>query len=95
LDRCYTVHMPTTKPRYTVTDTGEVAEMLDVAQRRWPQERDRRRLLLALAAAGRDAIAPETEIAERVARRERQRQALARAHHLVDGERLLSDVAWR
>ncbi|MGI8413258.1 MAG: hypothetical protein ACR2QA_12395 [Solirubrobacteraceae bacterium] len=87
--------MPTTKPRYTVTDTGDLAEMLDVAQRRWPQEQDRRRLLLALAAAGRDAIAPKTEIAERSVRREPQREALARAHHLVDRDGLLSDAAWR
>lgn len=28
--------MPTTKPRYAVTDTGDVARALDVAQRRWP-----------------------------------------------------------
>ena len=28
--------MPTTKPRYAVTDTGDVALALDVAQRRWP-----------------------------------------------------------
>jgi len=28
--------MPTTKPRYAVTDTGDVAQALDVAQRVWP-----------------------------------------------------------
>jgi hypothetical protein len=51
--------MPTTKPRYTVTDTGELSEQLDEAQRRWPDVRDRRQLLLHLAAAGRDAIEHE------------------------------------
>mgnify|MGYP006915253010 CR=1 FL=1 len=38
--------MPTTKPRYTVTDTGEVSELLDRAQRRWPDLHDRKKLLL-------------------------------------------------
>ncbi len=28
--------MPTTRPRYTVTDTGGVREMLDLAHRRYP-----------------------------------------------------------
>jgi hypothetical protein len=55
--------VPTTKPRYTVTDTGEVSELLDEAQRRWPEVRDRKALLLRLAAAGREAI--EREGAER------------------------------
>jgi hypothetical protein len=48
--------MPTTKPRYTFTDTGELREQLDAAQRRWPGVRDRKELLLRLAAAGREAI---------------------------------------
>lgn len=51
--------MPTTKPRYTVTDTGELSEQLDQAQRRWPDVHDRKDLLLRLAAAGRDAIERE------------------------------------
>src|ERR1700729_851752 len=54
--QCYTSSMPTTKPRYTVTDTGELSDQLDQAQRRWPQVRDRKELLLKLAAAGHDAI---------------------------------------
>ena len=48
--------MPTKKPRYMLTDTGELSELLDVAQRRWPGVEDRKALLLRLAAAGRDAI---------------------------------------
>jgi hypothetical protein len=51
--------MPTTKPRYTITDTGTVSEQLDEAQRRWPEVHDRKELLLRLAAAGRAAIARE------------------------------------
>jgi hypothetical protein len=53
--------MPTTKPRYTITDTGTVSEQLDEAQRRWPEVRDRKELLLRLAAAGRDAITREID----------------------------------
>ena len=51
--------MPTTKPRYTVTHTGELSELLDQAQRRWPEVDDRKELLPRLAAAGREAIERE------------------------------------
>jgi hypothetical protein len=53
--------MPTTKPRYTITDTGTVSEQLDAAQRRWPEVRDRKELLLRLAAAGNAAITREID----------------------------------
>jgi len=53
--------MPTTRPRYTLTDTGVLREQLDAAQRRWPDVRDRKELLLRLADAGQKAIARETE----------------------------------
>jgi DNA-binding MarR family transcriptional regulator len=53
--------MPTTKPRYTFTDTGALREQLDEAQRRWPEVRDRKELLLRLTAAGRKAIRREAE----------------------------------
>jgi hypothetical protein len=87
--------VPTTHPRYTVTDTGDVREMLDLAERRWPDVADRRALLLRLAAAGRAAIAPEVDAGERERRRRRQRDALGRAGELVDTDALLADVAWR
>lgn len=58
--------MPTTKPRYTVTDSGAVSELLDEAQRRWPEVSDRKELLLRLAEAGREAIERDGE-ARRVA----------------------------
>ena len=51
--------MPTTKPRYTVTDTGELSELLDAAQRRWPDVPDRKDLLLKLVATGGEAIERE------------------------------------
>lgn len=53
--------MPTSKPRYMLTDTGNLSELLDAAQRRWPEETDRKALLLRLAAAGGEAIAAEAE----------------------------------
>lgn len=53
--------MPTTRPRYTLTDTGMLREQLDDAQRRWPEVRNRKELLLRLAEAGRKAIAHEAD----------------------------------
>jgi hypothetical protein len=85
--------VPTTKPRYVITDTGETAEMLDRAHRAWPQVSDRKELLLRLAAAGRDAI--EAREADVAARRDAQRGALARAAERVDVDVLLRDDAWR
>jgi hypothetical protein len=49
--------VPTTKPRYTITDTGEISEQLDQAQQHWPDVHDRKELLLRLATAGHRAIA--------------------------------------
>jgi len=51
--------MPTVRPRYTFTDTGMLREQLDDAQRRWPEVRSRKELLLRLAEAGREAITRE------------------------------------
>lgn len=53
--------MPTTRPRYTLTDTGTLREQLDEAQRRWPEVQDRKELLLRLTAAGQKAIEREAE----------------------------------
>jgi hypothetical protein len=89
------IAVPTTQPRYTVTDSGDLRRMLDVAQRRWPEVRDRRQLLLLLAAAGHEAIAGEFLVEERSARRDRQRAALARSTDLVETETLLADAAWQ
>ena len=84
--------MPTSRPRYTVTDTGRVREMLDVAEKRWPGV-DRKELLLRLTEAGRNAV--ERDLRDSVARRERQRHAIRDVAALVDTDVLLSDVAWR
>lgn len=47
--------MPTTRPRYQVTETESVAQALDRAARRWPGE-PRSKLLLRLVAAGAETL---------------------------------------
>lgn len=81
--------MPTTKPRYTVTDTGELSEQLDEAQRRWPEVQNRKELLLRLAAAGRDAI--EREARERGAAIRETAGALTGVYQLNELERMRED----
>lgn len=81
--------MPTTKPRYTLTDTGALSEQLDEAQRRWPEVRDRKELLLRLAAAGREAI--EREGRERGAAIEETAGSLTGVYRPDELERLRED----
>lgn len=85
--------MPTTHPRYTVTDTGATAELLDLAQLAWPDVHDRRQLLLRLAAAGGESL--REQLQRREERQRRQREGLARTAELVDIDLLLGDAAWR
>jgi hypothetical protein len=87
--------VPTTRPRYTVTDTAEVSEMLDLAQRAWPDVTDRKQLLLRLAATGRDALEQQLGDDDRVRRRAEQVEAMKRAATLMDIDLLLSDAAWK
>ena len=75
-----------------MTDTGQTAELLDLAQRVWPEISDRRQLLLRLTEAGGRAL--EAELAALDDRRERQRAGLGRAAQLVDADELLGDGAW-
>jgi hypothetical protein len=84
--------VPTTRPRYTITDTGDVEEMLDIAQTLWPGV-ERKELLLRLTRAGREAVV--RELREGAQRRERQRAAMRAITELVDVDVLLSDDAWR
>lgn len=81
--------MPTTRPRYTVTDSGAVSELLDEAQRRWPKVRNRKELLLRLAEAGREAIERDGE-ARRTAVAETA-GALSGAYEPGELERLRED----
>lgn len=50
--------MPTTRPRYQITETPEVAHALDVAARRWPGE-SRSKLVLHLIRTGGAALEEE------------------------------------
>lgn len=52
--------MPTTRPRHTITETDELARLLDDAARRWPGE-SRARLLVLLAGEGHHAHEAEVE----------------------------------
>jgi hypothetical protein len=81
--------MPTTKPRYTVTDTGELSDLLDAAHVRWPEVSDRKELLLRLAAAGADAIAARA--AERRAAVAETAGALSGVYEPGELERLRED----
>jgi hypothetical protein len=81
--------MPTTRPRYTITDTGTVSEQLDEAQRRWPEVRDRKQLLLRLAAAGRAAI--NREIDQRLQAVQETAGALTGVYRKDELERLRED----
>lgn len=48
--------MPTARPRMTITETDDVAAMLDEAAQRWPEDRaNRPRLLKRLAERGAQA----------------------------------------
>jgi len=49
--------MPTTLPRYTVTDTGPLARALDTAHILWPDVPRGTALLTKLATSGADALA--------------------------------------
>ena len=86
--------MPTTRPRYTITDTGSVSTLLDDAQRQWPGVRDRKELLLRLARAGHDSLHLDRAEADESDRRERQRAALTNLQRTVDWGAIRDDQAW-
>lgn len=86
--------MPTARPRYTVTDTGRLAELLDAAERRWPDVADRKALLLRLAEAGHGALTEADRRVDELERHQRLATALQRIPSLVDRELLLAHCAW-
>jgi hypothetical protein len=52
--------MPTTRPRHLITETQKVADALDEAARRWPEDRhSRAKLLLHLVEEGHRALIGE------------------------------------
>lgn len=93
--RCYTARVPTTRPRYTVTDTGPLRGLLDDAQRRWPEIESRKELLLRLAQTGHQSLNLDELEEEAGRRRDRQRAALAGLQRTVDWDAIRDDQAWR
>jgi hypothetical protein len=87
--------MPTTRPRYTVTDTGPLRGLLDDAQRRWPEIESRKELLLRLAETGHHSLRLDELEQEADRRRDRQRAALAGLRGTVDWDAIRDDQAWR
>jgi hypothetical protein len=87
--------MPTTHPRYTVTDTGALSELLDDAQHRWPDVHDRKELLLRLARAGHRSLNLDESDAGARRRLGQQRAALTRLQRAVDWGAIRDDQAWR
>lgn len=87
--------MPTIRPRYTVTDSGPLRDLLDDAQRRWPEIESRKELLLALAQTGHESLRLAELDAESSRRRERQHAALAGLQRTVDWDAIRDDQAWR
>ena len=60
--------MPTTRPRYQVTETDDLARALDRAAQRWPGE-PRSRLLRRLLEVGADALLGTQQAATEAHRR--------------------------
>jgi hypothetical protein len=87
--------MPTTNPRYTLTDSGALRELLDDAQHRWPDVHDRKELLLRLARAGHQSLNADEPAAELRRRAGEQRAALASLQRAVDWDAIRDDQAWR
>ena len=61
--RWYTFVMPTSRPRYQVTETPEVARALDRAAKRWPGE-PRSRLLVRLVEVADGVLADDERVDE-------------------------------
>jgi hypothetical protein len=87
--------VPTTRPRYTITDAGAVRGLLDDAQRRWPEIGNRKDLLLRLAQTGHESLRLGEMEAAASERRELQQAALADLKHSVDWDAIRDDQAWR
>lgn len=71
--------MPTTRPRHSITETGDIAEALADAARRWPEDAGSpSRLLLRLLRAGHEVLRREQEA-------ERRRAAVEATSGLLTG----------
>jgi len=84
---CYTLVMPTTLERTTITHTPPVEQLLDVARARWGDEPPRS-LLLRLAEAGAKVIAADAHAVRRAALERASRAADTAYGHAYDPEYL-------
>lgn len=64
--RWYHCFMPTSRRRYQVTETNDVARALDEAAKHWPNE-PRSRLIVRTIAAGGEALAKDAALDIRLA----------------------------
>lgn len=64
--RWYHAYMPTSRRRYQVTETDDIARALDEAAKRWPNE-PRSRLIVRAITAGGEALARDAELERRLA----------------------------
>ena len=75
--------MPTTKHRYQVTETADIAAAIETAAQHWPEDRDRpARLVVRLIEAGHRAI--ELPVSHDVAARQQRIMMLAGSMSGVD-----------
>ena len=88
--------MPTSKPRYAITDTAAVERTLDEAARRWPElAGDRKALLLRVLEVGAGTIAADAAADGSPSRVQQRQRVTRRLPDLVDVDALLDDAAWR
>lgn len=86
--------MPTTRRRHLITESDEVAQAIEDAARRWPEDRRRRsRLLLRLVEEGHHSLLQQAEERRqaRVAAIERTSGALTGAYEPGYLDRLRED----
>jgi hypothetical protein len=63
--RCNTSHVPTSRPRHTITETDEIVEALKAAALRWPEDAaSRSRLIRRLVVEGGQSLNAETDPAQ-------------------------------
>lgn len=75
----YHAFMPTSRRRYQVTETEDVARALDEAAKRWPNE-PRSRLIVRAIAAGGEALAKDAALDLRLATLKRLRGSFPDAY---------------
>lgn len=87
--------MPTTLPRHSVTETPDVADLLEAGRAKWPDDPPAK-LLIHLAAEGVERIMRDPEVSR--ARRRRALENLSHTHpwpqsdDYIDRMRELDDV---